>query len=228
GLRPGTRGRFHGFTSCCPAVPAHCRQVVLSTLFVGVNVAGAVDSRTMTGATSVVSATAVPSGPLQACRAPDRHTAQPGDPERMQPMLDERTLPRKRRAPASTPLVPLAALALLTTAPAGVWSAALPWADARQLVLVTTPGWVSRQGARRVGRGPAPGGDGRQGTLRGSARRGRGGEEAGSAVPVGRARAGRAGGVGPHPPQPGPQKREGDGRSPAGVFRIGTAFGYAD
>lgn len=165
----------------------------------------------MTGAASVVSATAVPSGPLQACRAPDRHTAQPGDPERMQPMLDERTLPRKRRAPASTPLVPLAALALLTAAPAGVWSADLPWADARQLVLVTTPGWDSSQG-----------------TLRAFARTESGWEEAGSAVPVVIGRAGSAWGVGLHPPQPGPQKREGDGRSPAGVFRIGTAFGYAD
>ena len=30
-----------------------------------------------------------------------------------------------------------------------------------------------------------------------------------------------------HPAQSGPVKKEGDGRSPAGVFRIGTAFGYA-
>lgn len=47
------------------------------------------------------------------------------------------------------------------------------------------------------------------------------------AVTVGRS--GSAWGVGRHPEQTeGPQKREGDGRSPAGVFDIGTAFGYAD
>ena len=41
-------------------------------------------------------------------------------------------------------------------------------------------------------------------------------------------RSGSAWGQGLHPAQPdGLQKREGDGRSPAGVFRIGDAFGYA-
>jgi L,D-peptidoglycan transpeptidase YkuD (ErfK/YbiS/YcfS/YnhG family) len=39
---------------------------------------------------------------------------------------------------------------------------------------------------------------------------------------------GAAWGVGLHPPQErGPQKREGDGRSPAGVFEVGEGFGYA-
>jgi L,D-peptidoglycan transpeptidase YkuD (ErfK/YbiS/YcfS/YnhG family) len=41
-------------------------------------------------------------------------------------------------------------------------------------------------------------------------------------------RAGSAWGVGLHDAQPGPQKREGDGRSPAGAFAIGPAFGYAE
>jgi L,D-peptidoglycan transpeptidase YkuD (ErfK/YbiS/YcfS/YnhG family) len=41
-------------------------------------------------------------------------------------------------------------------------------------------------------------------------------------------RTGSAWGVGLHDEgHPGPQKREGDGRSPAGVFDIGEAFGYA-
>ena len=41
-------------------------------------------------------------------------------------------------------------------------------------------------------------------------------------------RTGSAWGLGLHPAQAdGPQKQEGDGRSPAGVFALGTAFGYA-
>ncbi len=38
----------------------------------------------------------------------------------------------------------------------------------------------------------------------------------------------RVGTPGLHPPQPGPAKQEGDGRSPAGVFALGSAFGYAE
>ena len=44
------------------------------------------------------------------------------------------------------------------------------------------------------------------------------------------ARVGRSGlgwGLGEHVPGAGPIKREGDGRAPAGVFTLGTAFGYA-
>jgi L,D-peptidoglycan transpeptidase YkuD (ErfK/YbiS/YcfS/YnhG family) len=41
-------------------------------------------------------------------------------------------------------------------------------------------------------------------------------------------RTGSAWGIGLHPAgSSGPQKREGDGRAPAGVFALGTAFGYA-
>jgi len=42
-------------------------------------------------------------------------------------------------------------------------------------------------------------------------------------------RAGLAWGLGLHgnPPFPGPIKREGDGRSPAGAFELSSAFGYA-
>ena len=40
-------------------------------------------------------------------------------------------------------------------------------------------------------------------------------------------RGGLAWGRGIHPPQPGPQKREGDHKNPAGLFRIGFVMGYA-
>ena len=50
----------------------------------------------------------------------------------------------------------------------------------------------------------------------------------GAAVPVMLGRAGLGWGRGLHDAEStaGPDKREGDGRSPAGVFTIGTAFGY--
>lgn len=87
---------------------------------------------------------------------------------------------------------------------------AIHWQQARQLVLVTTPGWNADHGS-----------------LRTYTRHGRGWREAGTAAPVMIGRAGAAWGLGLHAAQPGLQKREGDGRNPAGVFAIGTAFGYA-
>jgi D-alanyl-D-alanine dipeptidase len=51
----------------------------------------------------------------------------------------------------------------------------------------------------------------------------------GSPVPVDVGRSGLGWGRGLHPSAgAGPQKREGDGRSPAGVFRLSNAFGAAD
>lgn len=126
-------------------------------------------------------------------------------------LLIQKIPPLKRGATARAALVSLAALLLLSTRPLPSWSAELPWSDARQLVLVTTPDRDSSQG-----------------TLRTFARTEAGWEEVDAAVPVVIGRAGAAWGVGVHPPQAGRQKREGDGRSPAGVFTIGAAFGYAD
>ena len=106
-------------------------------------------------------------------------------------------------APRGSTTVPTA------PAPSGPPSAA--WQTARQLVLVTTPGW-----------------DTHHGTLRTFERDGQHWREVGRAAPVTIGKVGAAWGLGLQPPQAaGPLKLEGDNRSPAGVFRIGEAFGYA-
>lgn len=107
-------------------------------------------------------------------------------------------------------LASLAALLLLSAWLPPAWSDEVPWSDAQQLVLVTTPGWDSSQA-----------------TMRTFVRTHGGWEEVDAAVPVVIGRAGAAWGVGLHAPQAGPRKREGDGRSPAGAFAVGAAFGYA-
>jgi L,D-peptidoglycan transpeptidase YkuD (ErfK/YbiS/YcfS/YnhG family) len=85
------------------------------------------------------------------------------------------------------------------------------WSNATQLILVTTPDWNA----------PA-------GTLRTFERVGGHWTQVGNPTPVTIGRTGAAWGLGLNDvPAEGPQKREGDGRSPAGVFAIGTAFGYA-
>lgn len=106
-------------------------------------------------------------------------------------------------------LLPVLAAALAIAAPFAR-GAALPWADSRQLVLVTIADWNSRQGM-----------------LRGWNREDGRWLPAIDATPVAIGRTGAAWGIGLHPPQPGLQKQEGDGRSPAGVFALGEAFGYA-
>jgi L,D-peptidoglycan transpeptidase YkuD (ErfK/YbiS/YcfS/YnhG family) len=86
-----------------------------------------------------------------------------------------------------------------------------PWSASRQLVLVTIPGWDSTHGE-----------------MRRYSRTGEGWEQVAEAVPVVIGRSGAAWGVGMHPMQPGPEKEEGDARSPAGIFPLGIAFGYAE
>ncbi len=87
----------------------------------------------------------------------------------------------------------------------------LPWQAAQQMVLVTTSGW-----------------DADHGVLRRYERNASGWNLVGQAQPVMLGHSGSAWGIGLHPTQTdGPIKREGDGRSPAGVFGIGEAFGYA-
>lgn len=87
-----------------------------------------------------------------------------------------------------------------------------PWSNARQLVVVVTDDWNADLGV-----------------LRTYERVGAVWRETGQQEPVSVGRNGSAWGVGLHTqPSGGPTKREGDGRSPAGVFAIGTAFGYAN
>ncbi len=85
------------------------------------------------------------------------------------------------------------------------------WHDARQMIVVIVPDWNATRG-----------------TLRTFDRVHHRWNEIGKAAPAVIGHAGSAWGLGLNPPQhDGPIKREGDGRSPAGVFAIGEAFGYA-
>lgn len=102
-------------------------------------------------------------------------------------------------------------VASLFFANVGASEALLPWHDARQLVLVTTSGW-----------------DADHGTMRTYSKAEGGWQSTAFPVAVTVGRSGSAWGAGLHPSAlTGPVKREGDGRSPAGVFTIGEAFGYA-
>lgn len=117
-----------------------------------------------------------------------------------------RPMPIRRTA---TFLLPLA-LAACAHAPSTSGEAA-HWANARQLVLVTTADW-----------------DAQSGTLRYFEREGTGWKQVGDGFDVTVGRNGTAWGIGLHAARSdGPVKREGDGKAPAGVFAIGTAFGYA-
>ena len=101
-------------------------------------------------------------------------------------------------------------LALPVLASCSTRVAKTDWSDARQMIVVTTPDWDSTHG-----------------TLQRHERRNGAWHALDAALPVVIGRAGSAWGIGLHPAQQGLQKKEGDGRSPAGVFALGTAFGYA-
>lgn len=109
----------------------------------------------------------------------------------------------------------LASLALGVTlaGAAQAGTATTPWHESRQLVLVITPDWSADHG-----------------TLRTFSRDGDSWREVSAAAPVTIGKNGAGWGLGLNEPQNdagGPIKREGDNRSPAGVFRIGDIFGYA-
>jgi len=105
-------------------------------------------------------------------------------------------------------------LAALSAAPASVETAAAPrvLTSARQLVRVVMPGWDAVKGELKRFERPAP---------------------RGAWTPVGQpvsivvGKNGMAWDPLMAPAVPGPQKAEGDGRSPAGAFPLGTAFGFA-
>jgi len=101
--------------------------------------------------------------------------------------------------------------ACLLALPAGAIASPLSLHEARQLVVVITPSW-----------------DEPTGRLYTFERSDNGWQQHGAGFAVALGRNGSAWGMGLHPAQPGewPRKREGDGRSPAGVFTIGQAFGY--
>lgn len=82
---------------------------------------------------------------------------------------------------------------------------------ARQLVVVTSAGPESTRGRLRRYQAEASGGW----------------QQVGDAVDVRLGRSGLAWGTGLHAPEPGLQKKEGDGKSPAGIFRLTGSFGYA-
>lgn len=104
-----------------------------------------------------------------------------------------------------------AALAFAVIGPSVAASGDVDWQASRQMVLVVTPDWNADHGVlrafERTGEGWKP-------------------VVAAQAVTVGRS--GAAWGLGLNEPQTGgPQKREGDGRAAAGVYRVGEVFGYA-
>lgn len=99
------------------------------------------------------------------------------------------------------------------TLPTAVLAVEAPnaWSGAQQMIVVTTDDWNADHG-----------------TLRTYVRDAGAWKETGSVADVTIGKNGSAWGIGLNPTQnDGPQKHEGDNRSPAGVFRIGEAFGYA-
>ena len=109
-------------------------------------------------------------------------------------------------------LSPLLCLFALAAPLASAHSLPAPVHAARQLIVVTTPSW-----------------DTPSGHLQAFERTGHGWQAHAGGFDVALGRNGSAWGIGLHPaPSDGPHKREGDGRSPAGIFAIGPAFGYAE
>lgn len=121
--------------------------------------------------------------------------------------------PSAEAATAKTCPVPVpASAAPASSAPVAAASTGFPVADCRQLVLVVAPDFsASRATLRRFSRRDAKDGW----------------RENGSPAACLLGRRGLGVGRGLTPPMPGPRKREGDRRTPAGLFSLPEAFGYA-
>jgi L,D-peptidoglycan transpeptidase YkuD (ErfK/YbiS/YcfS/YnhG family) len=121
---------------------------------------------------------------------------------------------RSKRNSAAQALPLVFCLSLFATSPAFAQSCPEPLASARRLVLVTSESMTAKTGAARLFERLSP-------------------QEAwqavGPAEPVVLGRTGMAWGVGFHQLawEGEPKKIEGDGRTPAGVYRIGASFGFA-
>jgi L,D-peptidoglycan transpeptidase YkuD (ErfK/YbiS/YcfS/YnhG family) len=113
--------------------------------------------------------------------------------------------------PAAAPFASAVPAPPIASAPTGP-TRPVP-SDSRQLLLVTTSGWNQFKGtARRYERSES----------------GSEWHAVGRSMDIVTGRRGMAWGRGLHPEaQSGPVKHEGDGRSPAGVFDLGHAYGYA-
>jgi L,D-peptidoglycan transpeptidase YkuD (ErfK/YbiS/YcfS/YnhG family) len=106
-----------------------------------------------------------------------------------------------------------ALLTILLIASQGVSAAPDPLSRSRQCIVVVAPAWSSTTGfLRAFERGP-----------------GGAWQMRGTAVPVVLGKRGLAWGIGLVDPgnSDGPRKIEGDNKVPAGIFRLGPAFGYA-
>jgi L,D-peptidoglycan transpeptidase YkuD (ErfK/YbiS/YcfS/YnhG family) len=105
------------------------------------------------------------------------------------------------------------AAAVIGLTPPGA-SAVNAWNESRQMVVITSSDWAATTGQmqRYVKTGSATAW-----------------KAEGAAIAVALGKTGMAWGRGLHPAiVDAPQKREGDGKTPAGVFRLTTGFGYAD
>lgn len=109
-------------------------------------------------------------------------------------------------------LLAMSTLTACAHMPASASSEASHWANAAQMVVVTPANWEATSA-----------------TLRRFERHDQHWQQVGSAVSVTLGRTGSAWGMGLNAARSdGPVKREGDGKSPAGVFALGSAFGYAE